>query len=78
MRMSLTGSPAEQYSFAMPEPARRVEIDDPDWFLYRRAQDEKWEIIYRPYQIPQGPVFDSEAEAYKWYIDNREELNRKG
>jgi len=59
------------------EQSRLVQLEDDDWCLYHRP-DGKWEISYRPYDIPQGPLFDSEAEAYKFYHANRAELKAKG
>jgi hypothetical protein len=61
----------------MAELPRRVEIDE-DWFLYRQPKDDKWVIVYRPLDIPQGPIFDSKEEAVKFYRDHETELKAKG
>jgi hypothetical protein len=61
----------------MARDPRLVQLDDDDWCLYHRP-DGKWEIYYRPYDIPQGPLFDSEAEAYEFYYAHRAELKAYG
>ena len=66
-----------QSPFPMSEPPRSVELDE-DWFLYRRPKSEKWVIVYRALGVPQGPIFDSEEEALKFYREHETELKTKG
>lgn len=66
-----------EITFPMSEPPRSVELDE-DWLLYRRPKSEKWVIVYRALGVPQGPIFDSEEEALKFYREHETELKTKG